>query len=431
MTAQDPQVNAIAITELPLLSSHQIDLIVIGGGPAGFMGAITAAENGLDSVCVLESTAKTLEKVRISGGGRCNVTHECWEPNELVTNYPRGHLPLLGSFSRFATGDVVDWFKRKGLELITEEDGRMFPVSNSSFEVVSCLRNAAVAAGVNCFTKSSVIRVEYLPEKGFLVYLQDSQILETQRVLVATGGHPSGRKIASCLGHTVFMPVPSLFSLSLEENFLKNCSGLSLKNVRLKLLSGGKSFYQTGPVLITHWGLSGPAILKLSAFAAHELNKDTYKARLQVNWINESSDFVNDLFKKFRYKAARSTLANAKPFKELPTRLWRILLQQSRINIDIRWSDVSSLQQQRLCNNLLFNYYSVCGRGPYGEEFVTAGGVKLAEVNFATMESRLLPGLYFAGEILDVDGVTGGFNFQHCWTSGWLAGRAIANSCCN
>ena len=414
--------------ELRSNSNQQVDLIVIGGGPAGFMGAITAAEKGLASVFLFESTSKTLEKVRISGGGRCNVTNACWDPIDLVTNYPRGKLPLLGSFSRFATGDAVAWFADKGLDLVIEKDGRMFPRSNSSLEVVSCLRSAASARGVNSFTKSAVSRVDHHEKKGFLVYIQGQSPIETKRLLLATGGHPSGRKLASSLGHKIVNPVPSLFSLTLEENPLNICSGIALNDVNLKLLVGGKSFTQTGRVLITHRGLSGPAVLRLSAFAARELYQEKYKAQLEVSWIDIDFELAVKCMKEFRRQASRNTLANARPFKQVPRRLWLIILKQAGINSSLRWAEISSLKEKQIIKLLLLNSYSVSGRGPFGEEFVTAGGINLGEVNFARMESRLLPGLHFAGEILDVDGVTGGFNFQHCWSSGWIAGKAIANS---
>ncbi len=403
-------------------------MIVIGGGPAGFMGAITAAEQGVTSVFVCESTSKTLEKVRLSGGGRCNVTHASWDPIDLVNNYPRGRSSLFGVFSRFATADAVTWFAEKGLDLVAERDGRMFPVSNSSLEVVACLRRTAKVAGVHCLRKSAVYRVDYLKEKGFLIYLQGREPIKTKKVLIATGGHPSGRKLASNLGHTIVDPAPSLFSFKLDAFPLKVCSGVALDDISLKLVVGGKSFKEKGRVLITHVGLSGPSILRLSAFAARELHKNRYKAQLIINWIDSNYLLASELLNTCRFQLSRKSIGKANPFKKLPRRLWLIILKTININPLMRWAELSSLLEKRLLDLLLCSSYTVCGKGPFGEEFVTAGGVNLREVNFATMESRIASGLYFAGELLDVDGVTGGFNFQHCWSSGWLAGKAIANS---
>ena len=411
-----------------LNSNHPIDLIVIGGGPAGFMAAITAAEKGVSSVIVLEATAKTLEKVRISGGGRCNATHACWDPSELVNNYPRGRLPLLSCFSRFATGDAVAWFADRGLELVQEADGRMFPISNSSLEVISCLRNSAKSRGVCCFTKSFVKRIECLQGSGFLVHVVDQKPITTKRVLLATGGNPSGRKLAASLGHKIVKPVPSIFSLTLKPSSLNSCAGLAINDVNLKLVVGDKSFDETGRVLITHKGLSGPAILRLSSFAARELNRQKYQAKLIINWINVDQNLAKSLFQEFRALAGKRTLFSYRPFKKLPKRFWLALLHQVKIEPTLRWAELPSLLERKLLDILIRNSYTINGRVPYGEEFVIAGGVNLEEINIATMESLLIPGLFFSGEILDIDGITGGFNFQHCWTSGWLAGNAIAKS---
>jgi len=414
--------------ELPLSSSQLVDLTVIGGGPAGFMAAITAAQNGVASVVLLESNASTLEKVRISGGGRCNVTHACWDPRELVTNYPRGKLPLMSAFSRFAAGDAVNWFEEKGLKLIAEKDGRMFPVSNSSSDVVTCLRNAAKAAGVHFLTKQAVNRVDCLKRSRFSVSSKGCKPFETKKVLLATGSHSSGRKMAHALGHSIIDPVPSLFSLQLESFSLNICSGLALDDVKITLVVEDKSFQEIGRVLITHQGVSGPAVLRLTAFAARHLSKVNYKACLRINWLDSNFDSAKSQFKKFRYIQSRSRLVNSNPFSKLPKRFWSEIIKQAKIDPCIRWAELSSLDEKRMLNLLLSASYIVFGKGPYGEEFVTAGGIQLNEVNMSTMESRLLPGLYFAGELLNVDGITGGFNFQHCWSSGWLAGNAIANS---
>ena len=427
MMAPDLPVNAIAITELPLPSEQLADLIVIGGGAAGFMGAITAAENSSCSVFILESTKKCLEKVRISGGGRCNVTHACWDPRELVENYPRGSRPLLSSFSRFAPGDAVAWFSDRGVDLVAELDGRMFPVANTSNVVVDCLRSCAKAVGVTVITRSAVNNITSLDNQRFLIHHRERTIFRSKKVLLATGGNPSGRNIAATLGHTIVPPVPSLFTFKIGFPWTISCSGLSVDNVQLELKVNGKSFRQFGRVLFTHWGLSGPAVLRLSAFAARELSRNNYQGSLFIKWLHLDEEELIASFNNLRSKHAKKTMASIRPCMQLPKRLWLSFLEEATIDSNTRCSDLSSKEQRTLIHSLLYSSYCIEGRGRFGEEFVTAGGIELAEVDLATMQSRLCPGLYFAGEILDIDGVTGGFNFQHCWTSGWLAGRDISN----
>ncbi|HGY5536753.1 MAG TPA: NAD(P)/FAD-dependent oxidoreductase [Prochlorococcus sp.] len=428
MMVQGQPASAIAITELPLLSDPPVDLIVIGGGASGFMGAITAAEEGVPFVLVLEATSDPLRKVQISGGGRCNVTHACWEPGDLITHYPRGGRPLQGLFSRFATGDAVAWFANHGLELVVEPDGRMFPVANCSSAVVGCLKQAAKTAGVSLRKQMVVTGLKRRGAEGFLVQCRDGSIFHAHRVLLATGGHPSGRHLAVDMAHQLVPPVPSLFTLALNAPSLTSCSGLSLDGVQLKLTADGQDFQQIGRVLITHWGLSGPAILRLTAFAARALHADRYRGELVVNWSGITSrHLLQELLHELRHQQGRRTMAAARPFPNLPRRFWLSLLAQVGANPEQRWADCPAVLERSLIEALMASSYSIRGRGPFGEEFVTAGGVKLGDVNLATMESRVCPGLYFAGELLDVDGLTGGFNFQHCWSSGWLAGQAIAN----
>ena len=402
--------------------------MVIGGGAAGFMAAITAAEQGVKRVLVLEATPELLNKVRISGGGRCNVTHACWDPAELVGHYPRGQRALKGVFSRFAAGDAIAWFADRGLVLIEEADGRMFPEQNRSEAVIQCLKRAALKAGVKVQTRAMVQRLSVQSEGGFLVDGRGlDQPLSAQKVMLATGGHPSGRKMAENLGHQLVPPVPSLFSLSLEASALAACSGIAVDDVGLELKLNNQRFRHVGRVLITHRGLSGPAALRLSAFAARALHGSRYQGELRVDWsAGLGRSGVEQRLKQWRQEQARRTLAAAKPFDHFPRRLWQAFLMLAGADGERRWAELPVKSERRLVEILCAQPLSIQGRGPFGEEIVTAGGVDLGEVNLATMESRRCPGLYLAGELLDVDGVTGGFNFQACWSGGWLAGQSIA-----
>jgi predicted Rossmann fold flavoprotein len=392
------------------------------------MAAITAAEQGVKRVLVLEATPELLSKVRISGGGRCNVTHACWDPAELVGHYPRGERALKGVFSRFAAGDAIAWFADRGLVLIEEADGRMFPEQNRSEAVIQCLKRAALKAGVKVQTRAMVQRLSVQSEGGFLADGRGlEQPLSAQKVMLATGGHPSGRKMAENLGHQLVPPVPSLFSLSLEASALAACSGIAVDDVGLELKLNNQRFRHVGRVLITHRGLSGPATLRLSAFAARALHGSRYRGELRVDWsAGLGRSGVEQRLKQWRQEQARRTLAAAKPFDHFPRRLWQAFLMLAGADGERRWAELPVKSERRLVEILCAQPLSIQGRGPFGEEFVTAGGVDLGEVNLATMESRRCPGLYFAGEVLDVDGVTGGFNFQACWSGGWLAGQSIA-----
>jgi predicted Rossmann fold flavoprotein len=416
-------------------------VVVVGGGPAGFMAAIAAAEAAggrfPGGVLLLESTPEPLHKVLISGGGRCNVTHACWDPRVLVDHYPRGGKALRGPFSRFATGDTVAWFQAHGLQLVEEPDGRLFPRSNRSSSVVDTLRRAAIAAGVELHTAQAGQTAQALPGGGFRLRLRSGAELEAEHLVLATGSHPSGHRIAASLGHGLVAPVPSLFTLTLADHPLVDLAGVAMDPVQLELLltplpgipasAATKPQRQRGPVLITHWGLSGPATLRLTAFAARALRERRYRAELRVDWTGgrKPAD-LERWFADARRDQARRQLANWRPWPDLSRRLWLHLLAQGGIDASLRWADLPRRSGQALVSALRDSRYAISGRGPFGEEFVTAGGIPLAEVNLATMESRVQPGLFLVGELLDVDGVTGGFNFQHCWSSGWLAGQALA-----
>ena len=400
------------------------DLVVIGGGASGFMSAITAVNSGLGSVVILESTSKILEKVRISGGGRCNLTNSCWDISDLVNNYPRGEKQLLGLFNRFSTTDAFDWFQDRGLQLKIEDDGRVFPISDSSHDVIRCLIELAEESGIKVFTNSHVKQI-IKTNQGFNVLIKGSNLFNTKNVLICTGGHPSGRRLAKSLGHSIIQPVPSLFSLSTSENSLKSCSGISL-NVQVKLTVNNRKFSESGPILITHKGFSGPVILRLSSFSARNLYANKYVGELKVNWLCMSENEVRSRIDLFKLKNGKKIVFNNKPFNHLPRSLWKALLLKQDIDNQLKWCELSKYQKESLVKCLTIKSYLINSRGPYGEEFVTAGGVSLREINFKTMESKICKGLFFAGEVLDIDGITGGFNFQHCWTSGWVAGQSFS-----
>jgi predicted Rossmann fold flavoprotein len=413
----------------------RVSVLVAGGGAAGFMAAITAAEAGATDVWVLEATAEPLNKVRISGGGRCNVTHACWDPRALVGHYPRGGAALRGPFSRFASGDAVAWFDAHGLELVEESDGRMFPRANRSSAVIATLRRAAQAAGVEVVTSEALQAAEAV-ESRFRLRLRSGRTLSCDRLVLATGSHPSGRRLAASLGHGLVPPVPSLFSLSLAGQPLAALAGVVMDPVQLELLppQGRRGprhqrQLQRGPVLITHRGLSGPATLRLTAFAARMLQEQQYCGDLLVDWTGGWSQAeLEDCFQSARREQGRRQLGSSRPWPALSRRLWLALLEEQGLDPARRWADLPRRSELALITALRSSRYTIAGRGPFGEEFVTAGGIPLGEMNLATMESRCCPGLYLVGELLDVDGVTGGFNFQHCWSSGWVAGQALAAS---
>ncbi len=406
---------------------HVFDLIVVGGGAAGFMTAITAAENGVKNIKILEASSKLLEKVRISGGGRCNVTNATWVPSEFIENYPRGRKKLIESFSRFATGDVFAWFQERGVKLKIENDLRVFPVSDSSLDVVNCLKTCAEEIGINISTKKYVKKILRDNNNCFKVFTSNDEFLYTKNLLIATGGHPSGHRLAESLGHKIIKPVPSLFSFSCKDKNLKDCVGASTKNVYLKIFVNNKYFKNQGDLLITHWGFSGPGILKLSSEAARDLYEKKYNFKLFIKWTNLDHLELCNALNNLRENNGKSNLGNSRPVADLTKRVWTFLLKKVNININKKWSELTSVEREQILKILLNDEYQITGKGPFGDEFVTSGGVSIDEVNFKTMESYICKGLYLSGEVLDVDGITGGFNFQHCWTSGWLAGRAISS----
>ena len=402
------------------------DLVVVGGGAAGFMTAVTAAENGVERIIILEGSSKLMEKVRISGGGRCNVTNASWIPNELAENYPRGGIKLLESFNRFAAGDVFDWFEKRGLNLKIEADNRVFPVSDSSLDVISCLKKNAITKGVEISTKFFVKEILKTSDNLFTIFNSEKNSIIAKNIILSTGGHPSGHKLAKNLGHSIIRPVPSLFTFSTKETKLNECSGVSIKNIDIEIQLNNKSFKNRGDLLITHWGFSGPAVLKLSSIAARELFDQKYKFNLIIRWSNLEYKELKEKIDNLKLNNGKLNLINLRPLPLLTKRLWVFLLNKMEINKDKKWSDLLADEREKMINSLLKDKYIISSKGPFGEEFVTSGGVSINEVNFKSMESLICPGLFFSGEVLDVDGITGGFNFQHCWTSGWLAGKAVS-----
>lgn len=419
---------------------RSLRVVVIGGGAAGFFGAIQcAANNPYAQVTLLEAGRQTLAKVRISGGGRCNVTHACFEPSLLVQSYPRGGKALRGAFTRFQPRDTVAWFQSQGVQLKTEPDGRMFPITDDSATIVDCLTRAARSAGVEIATGSPVARVNCLAQdanakdnddeeritKKFEIEFKSGELLWCDRLLLATGSSPQGYAIAKFLGHQIVPPVPSLFTFNIADPQLQELAGVSVHPVQLQLVTANAKLEQTGDLLITHWGLSGPAVLKLSAWGARVLHEHRYQATLKVNWLPQlKAEALRQELLTAKAQTPKRSLA-AYPPVDLPRRLWQYLLHRAGINGETRWADLSNKAMNQLIENLHSCEYAIAGKGVFKEEFVTCGGVNLSEVDFKTMESRICQGLYFAGEILDIDGITGGFNFQSAWTTAWLAGQAM------
>lgn len=399
-----------------------MNVIVVGGGAAGFFAAITAAERGHD-VAILEANDQMLAKVRISGGGRCNVTHSCFEPRELVKAYPRGGKALRGPFSRFQPADTVAWFASRGVQTKTEADGRMFPISDDSGTIVRCLQEAASAANVRVRTKTRVTAVRRIEDR-FEVSLRDQPAATCDRLLLATGGSRAGFELAQSLGHVIVPPVPSLFTFEVADSRIEALPGVSVGDVQCQLVTATKTFKQQGPLLVTHWGLSGPAVLKLSAWAARELYDAKYAAQVRINWLPKfSRDQVREQLARQRQENPKRTVDSHCPW-ELPKRLWRSLVDHAG-GTNVRWAELSKKSLEKLIEHLVACEFQISGKGQFKEEFVTCGGVPLNEVDFRTMESRVCAGLFFAGEILDVDGITGGFNFQNAWTTAWIAGNAV------
>jgi len=420
----------------------QPHLIIVGGGAAGFFAALTAkSANSELQVTILEATNQVLRKVAISGGGRCNVTHACFEPKELVKFYPRGNRELLGAFHKFQPRDTVEWFESRGVKLKTETDGRIFPVSNSSQSIIDCLTREAEKLGVSVLLNANLKAVEKQQDGRFALELANGEFLTADRLLLACGGTRSlkGAQLAESLGHSTLAPVPSLFSLRIKDERLKKLSGIAKSNVIVEAglalplaistdtvprAGQASPLQQSGAILITHEGLSGPAILKLSAWGARIFAEQNYHFTVSVDWTAGAK--VREQFTVCRQHFGKRQLRNDPQF-EIPQRLWERLLENAEIPEERRWLELRKAEEEALARTLTAGRFQVSGKSLNKDEFVTCGGIPTKEVDFRSMESKLCPGLYFAGEILDIDGVTGGFNFQNAWTTAWLAGTAMAN----
>lgn len=400
----------------------QYNIIIVGGGAAGFFAAINIAEQTPDlKVAILERGKEGLQKVKISGGGRCNVTHAEFIPSELVKNYPRGEKELLGPFHRFMTGDTIEWFEKRGVELKIEEDGRMFPVSNSSQTIVDCFLNEVDRLNVEVLYNHSVKSIQNKNKRWVLKTNQDEFYAE--KLLLATGSNPKVWKLLEDLNHTIAQPVPSLFTFNVNDKRIKTIPGVVAQNVEIKVV--GSNLESEGPLLITHVGMSAPAILKLSAFGALELAKRDYRFSVEINFTKQSFKTCLQNLKLLKQELKKKTVFKFSQFN-LPKRLWQQLVLAAQILETETWADINKQQLESLASQLTEAIFKVDGKSTFKEEFVTAGGVDLKEVNFKTFESKLHKNLYFAGEVLNIDAVTGGFNFQNAWTGGYIVAKSIA-----
>ena len=400
-------------------------LIIIGGGAAGYFAAINAAElNPELEVVILEGSNKVLQKVKVSGGGRCNVTHACFTPSELTEFYPRGEKELRGPFHQFMAGDTMEWFENRGVPLKIEDDNRIFPESNASQTIIDCFLDSAKNAGVKLKTSTRVDAFEKR-EDAFVVKT-NGETLIADYLLVASGSNAKVWNMVENLGHKVIPPVPSLFTFNIQHEILKDIPGISVPQATVKVLNS--KLEENGPLLITHWGLSGPGILKLSAWGALELHKKGYLFEIEVNWLSKKYETILDLLKSAKKENAKKIVVLRSVFEVIPKRFWMKLVVAAKISETAQWAQLNNKQLENLATCITRCKFKVNGKSTFKDEFVTAGGVDLKEINFKRFESKIHPNLFFAGEVLNIDAITGGFNFQNAWTGGWIVANAVSNS---
>ena len=399
-------------------------VIIIGGGAAGFFTAINAKEMNPElDITILEKGKEVLQKVKISGGGRCNVTHACFEPKELVQFYPRGEKELLGPFHQFMTGDTFEWFENNGIPLKIEKDNRVFPESNSSQTIVDCFLNKTKRLGISVLKNHGVTTIQK-QDNSWLVITKEQQFV-CDAVVMAAGSSKKVWELSKALRHSIISPVPSLFTFNIKDNRIKDLLGISVPNATVQLVD--TNLEASGPLLITHWGMSGPAILKLSAFGARVLAEKNYEYQVQVNWLSRPTHKIVNVLLNLKKKHSKKQVIVRSPFEEIPKRLWERFVLATTIKTTFNWADVSHEQIDALANQLTKSVFTAKGKSTFKEEFVTAGGVDLREINFKNFESKLQNNLFFVGEVLNIDAVTGGFNFQNAWTGGWLCAKALAS----
>ena len=414
-------------------TSKQQSIAIIGGGASGIFASIRCAEAAKErkidaDIRVFEASTKFLKKVRISGGGRCNVTHHIFEVNDFCLSYPRGRKELLSPFQKFQATDTVKWFEERGVDLKHEDDGRMFPVTDNSETIIDCFMQEASKHEIKLLNKMNVKSLKKLGDGKISLFINDDESFIADSVLIATGSMLGGYHLAKNLGHSITEIAPSLFTFKIEDEILEGLSGTSFSQAALTLkIDGAKPFEQKGPLLITHWGLSGPALLKLSAWAAREMMHTNYKAIITINWLGiERQDDAEKLLKTIKNNNTKTSVGKAYP-SELTKRFWLQLLIKCGISKEKNWSEISKKEFRLIVKNLFNCELNVLGKSRFKEEFVECGGINLKEINFKTMESKVCSRLYFSGEVMDIDGITGGFNFQSAWTSGWIAGNNMAH----
>jgi len=415
-----------------MVISNKKAIAIIGGGASGIFAAIRSAQVAKEKkvdvdICVFEASTNFLRKVRISGGGRCNVTHHLMDTKDFSLNYPRGQKELLSPFQKFQAADTIKWFEDRDVNLKYENDGRMFPITDRSETIIDCFIKETNKHKVKLLNKKNVNAIKKLQDGRITLSINEGESFIADSVLIATGSKPLGYNLATALGHSITEIAPSLFTFKIDDPILENLSGTSFSNATLTLkIENSKPFIQTGALLITHWGLSGPALLKLSAWAAREMMHASYKAKIVVNWLSiDNKDDAEKWLKAIKKNNTKTSIGNAYP-KDLTKRFWLQLLIKCSILKEKNWSEISKNELNKIIENLVNCELDILGKSRFKEEFVECGGVNLNEINLKTMESKICSGLFFSGEVMDIDGITGGFNFQSAWTSGWIAGSNMA-----